>query len=419
VDVPDVAIPLPDLPMAEISAPPLRRTTRASRPSARVRDVMPGMASIEVQASGFYGALDNGYIGGCAPEEHSLQELRPAVQLEPIVESAAPNYSSHVSMDTNKTYGIRRIYTRHPLAIPDLHADKNLLFAPATDQVVARSSRTVTEIIAPYPNITSWRWNHLFWSIGDARSIKFRDHQQLLARHSDYNPIDYAKANFKSIEDKVRATKTNPWSNVEDGWRQVDLTIGVPVGIPRTQTEIRDARNRKQRARRNNPDVMDAPPPSVEGQPYVVEGAWMRSLTGVIKRVWEHDPLTRQFHTDGYEERGPRPGTSRALPGTIDSAQEERVMREVYDSPEFQRLEEEAQAKLGSTTKRRIVIIALMFWSDATHLAQFGTAKLWPVYMYFGNLSKYIRTKRSAKAAYHVAYLPTVSVILLLDNAQN
>jgi hypothetical protein len=42
------------------------------------------------------------------------------------------------------------------------------------------------------------------------------------------------------------------------------------------------------------------------------------------------------------------------------------------------------------TCKREKVIAALMFWSDATHLATFGTAKLWPIYMLFGNLTEYV-----------------------------
>ncbi|KAG2341710.1 hypothetical protein BDR05DRAFT_976856 [Suillus weaverae] len=33
------------------------------------------------------------------------------------------------------------------------------------------------------------------------------------------------------------------------------------------------------------------------------------------------------------------------------------------------------------------VVTGLMFFSDATHLANFGTAKAWPLYMYFGNLT--------------------------------
>ncbi|KIK79495.1 hypothetical protein PAXRUDRAFT_161191, partial [Paxillus rubicundulus Ve08.2h10] len=29
-------------------------------------------------------------------------------------------------------------------------------------------------------------------------------------------------------------------------------------------------------------------------------------------------------------------------------------------------------------------IVALMFWSDSTQLMSFGSAKLWPLYVYFG-----------------------------------
>ena len=56
-----------------------------------------------------------------------------------------------------------------------------------------------------------------------------------------------------------------------------------------------------------------------------------------------------------------------------------------------------------------------MFWSDATHLANFGTAKLWPIYLFFGNLSKYIRLRPSSGACNHLAYIPSVRVL----NSQN
>ena len=50
------------------------------------------------------------------------------------------------------------------------------------------------------------------------------------------------------------------------------------------------------------------------------------------------------------------------------------------------------------------VVIALMFWSDATQLTTFGNAKLWPCYMFFGNESKYRRCKPSCCLCSHIAY---------------
>jgi hypothetical protein len=57
-------------------------------------------------------------------------------------------------------------------------------------------------------------------------------------------------------------------------------------------------------------------------------------------------------------------------------------------------------------------IIALMIWSDSTHLAQFGTASLWPIYLYIGNQSKYSRAKPTSMSAHHLAYLPKVRCLL-------
>jgi hypothetical protein len=31
------------------------------------------------------------------------------------------------------------------------------------------------------------------------------------------------------------------------------------------------------------------------------------------------------------------------------------------------------------------VVLALMWWSDSTHLVSFGDASLWPLYLFFGN----------------------------------
>ena len=55
-------------------------------------------------------------------------------------------------------------------------------------------------------------------------------------------------------------------------------------------------------------------------------------------------------------------------------------------------------------------IAAFMFYSDSTNLAQFGNAKAWPIYVFFGNQSKYDRARPATAAGYHVAYLPSVSI---------
>ena len=92
---------------------------------------------------------------------------------------------------------------------------------------------------------------------------------------------------------------------------------------------------------------------------------------------------------------------------------EQQVYGELYNSDEF--INEHKQVQNRSppppddpTCKLEKVIAALMFWSDATHLANFGTAKLWPIYLFFGNLSKYIHLQPSSGACNHLAYIPSV-----------
>ena len=53
-------------------------------------------------------------------------------------------------------------------------------------------------------------------------------------------------------------------------------------------------------------------------------------------------------------------------------------------------------------------IISALLYSDSTHLAAFGAASLWPIYLFLGNVSKYIRSKPTSFSAHHIAYIPTV-----------
>ncbi|KAG2062206.1 hypothetical protein BDR06DRAFT_978637 [Suillus hirtellus] len=54
------------------------------------------------------------------------------------------------------------------------------------------------------------------------------------------------------------------------------------------------------------------------------------------------------------------------------------------------------------------VVASVMVWSDATHLANFRDASLWPFYVYFGNQSKYTQGKPTAWVCHHLAYIPTL-----------
>jgi hypothetical protein len=95
-------------------------------------------------------------------------------------------------------------------------------------------------------------------------------------------------------------------------------------------------------------------------------------------------------------------------------AEPERIISEIYHSDawicEHRKIQNEP-VELDISTGKPIekAIAALLIYSDSTRLANFGTASLWPIYMYFGNQSKYERSIPSKFAAHHLAYLPDVS----------
>lgn len=90
-----------------------------------------------------------------------------------------------------------------------------------------------------------------------------------------------------------------------------------------------------------------------------------------------------------------------------ETEQGERVYGEVYTSDAFLELEDNITIDPNCTLET--TVLPLMIYSDSTHLANFGTAALWPVYIWFGNLSKYLRAKVTSFSAHHLAYLPSVS----------
>ena len=138
---------------------------------------------------------------------------------------------------------------------------------------------------------------------------------------------------------------------------------------------------------------------NVPSAKFSVTGLHYRSLLSILRSAFA-DPLATMFHLSPYKmfHKSPTSGV------------EQRVYSEMYDSDVFieehDRVQRAALPPDDPDCKREKVIAAMMFWSDSTHLANFGTAKLWPIYMMLGNLSKYVRALPNSGACMHVAYIP-------------
>jgi hypothetical protein len=135
---------------------------------------------------------------------------------------------------------------------------------------------------------------------------------------------------------------------------------------------------------------------------FAVPGLHFRKLTSIIKAAFQ-SPLSAHFHFTPFK-----------LFHATDNDSQTRIFSEVYNSDAF--IEEHdnicrhgALPPDNLNYKLEKVVAALMAWSDFTYLANFGTAKLWPIYLLLGNLSKYISVKPNSGAAQHLAYIPSVS----------
>jgi hypothetical protein len=147
--------------------------------------------------------------------------------------------------------------------------------------------------------------------------------------------------------------------------------------------------------------IIDIPTKSKEDnpRPYTIPGFHYRPLVEVIRAAFA-DAQAGAFHLLPFKRLWKDP---------LDGHQE-RVYDELYTSDAWL----EAQDGLHKLPKEpgcslERVIAGLMFFSDATHLANFGTAKAWPLYVYFGNLTKYVRSSPTSGSCHLVGFLPSVS----------
>ncbi|KAF9550311.1 hypothetical protein CPC08DRAFT_755181 [Agrocybe pediades] len=127
-----------------------------------------------------------------------------------------------------------------------------------------------------------------------------------------------------------------------------------------------------------------------------IKGLYYRRLIPVIKAAFL-EPNAQKYHTT--------PFCSYWHPNDDDV--QERLYHENYCADYYLRDYEQILKGLPEGTPEPI-IASLMAYSDSTHLANFGTASLWPIYLFLGNQSKYERGQPTSFAAHHVAYIPKI-----------
>lgn len=301
--------------------------------------------------------------------------------------TALPRVILHVrdALETARNvFGLRRVYSHRPshdpdAAVPDGHLSTYYAKFQPCDDVPTNISRS-DEHLAPWPfkNMSTYllmEWMHTgsqHKSEGEVDRLA-----QSVLSHPEFNVQDISNFSAQAqgaILDKSDSKRSDALPFLADGWQETSVEISVPLGT-------HDDRGLC--------------------APFKVPGLHYRSLLSVMKAALT-DITALRFHFSPFKKfwkphNGP----------------EQRVFDEAYTSDAWIEEHDQIQKQPNEPgCKLEKVILGLMFWSDATHLTNFGTAKLCPLYMYIGNLSKYFRGKPGSAAAHHIAYIPSVGLLL-------
>ena len=132
------------------------------------------------------------------------------------------------------------------------------------------------------------------------------------------------------------------------------------------------------------------------------------SVGGMVYRDPVEVITTELMDPDSFENLHIKPFEEWWKPSASDEPI--RVYSEVYTADAMLEAEKNIQETLKTTPGPQLetFVVSVLLYSDSTHLTSFGSASLWPVYLFIGNLSKYTRSKPTSFSAHHIAYLPTV-----------
>jgi len=277
------------------------------------------------------------------------------------------------------SFGIARDYCHRPSYDPDSFVSADQLSKSHNDEApVPIPSTPYILPLPPWPwkNMSIWRM--MMWMMTGSKQKSEAEVTRLanMLQADNFNPHDLrgfnAHTEMKRFDRSESALdESNPLR--QDGWREPLVNILVPT---------QDC----------NPDG--------NGRQFTIGGLFHRPLTAVIRAIFAGEDA-KWFHLTPFRRiwRSPVTGHEQCI---YDELYTSDVWNEAHDTLQKQRCDN------GCKLERAIA--GLMFWSDAMHLAQFGNASAWPVYLFFGNQSKYLHACPTSGACHPIAFIPTVSL---------
>ncbi|KAG9110206.1 hypothetical protein FRC07_008220, partial [Ceratobasidium sp. 392] len=272
------------------------------------------------------------------------------------------------------SFGQYRIYLAKPQIIPDSLCDlddlSDIPHAARRDSTVPRTPKS--DLLAPCPNISAFKLQYWHWNGGVQKSEQSREALvKDVICHPDFVPSDVSGVRWGNLDDALAS-----YSSPSTGIVHAILQLPVP---PRTPANA----------------VLYQSKPGLNSIPVPVHQC-LSLLQAVQTAFSKNDP--RFFHYEPYESHCCGPGGS----------EDYRTYGEVYESPRMLQMHREVQdIILDEPCKLPRCVAAIMAFSDATQLADFGNAKAWPIRVSFGNLSKYERCKPELKNHFELGFMPS------------
>lgn len=309
--------------------------------------------------------------------------LPPAAQHITPPNISTPSASSIIAparrilKSPSNVFGLfRQYFSTH---FPDHDPDSNTQAVELSDVAADHNKVDIgpSSQFQPYPNKSAFMLGEWYWSNGIQKTKDSFQRLINIISDANFNPADVKNVAWNSLNERLAnpLNSQDMWLDEPDaGWKETSITLSIPF-------------DRK------------APDPGL--QLYTFPPFRHRSIVSILKEKMANSHDFQYFHLEPYELRWHRKDMS--------DAESTRVHGELYTSPTFLEAHEEIQAldgEPGCSLPR--VLIGLMFGSDATHLTSFGSASLWPCYMYFGNESKYRRSKPTCNLCNHIAYFQKV-----------
>ncbi|KAJ7707289.1 hypothetical protein B0H16DRAFT_1345295 [Mycena metata] len=287
-----------------------------------------------------------------------------------------PSIPTHNPDDSLGLADLSDIPAAAPVA-PQQSPAENTPFVPADET----SFPDAPSDTGPFRNTTTLGLMKWMWSGSKDKSIDEVDRLVDFLKSDEFKKEDVADFDLKRETAAFDAFLASPRGNIRDGWKQASVDISVPDG-------------------KHHDSEAEAPV-------FTVPGLHYRPIVEVIKAAQKNNSRSRWFHFTLFKQFWvPSPG---ALP--------QRIFDEIYSSDAMVEAHTELQKQPpepGCTLER--VVLSLMWWSDSTHLASFGNASLWPLYLFFGNQSKWFRVKPRSNLCHHVVYFPKVSRLYVRTN---